>query len=94
MTATRRPTRRADDTPYDAGTLWTLRRHDRVARCTLIAHRKEWEVCVIVDGQPILSKRCALTTDVFASAEEWKGRLTAKGWTGLRPGSALEERVS
>jgi hypothetical protein len=62
-----------------------MRRHECVARCALFAHAEGWEVRVVLDGQHILSRRCDVTTDVFAYADEWKRRMLERGWTRMRP---------
>jgi hypothetical protein len=93
MLKPRAQARHADNQSYDTGTLWLMRRHHRVARCALLALHGEWEVRVLVDGQPVLTNRCEQTTDVFALADEWKGRMANRGWALVTP-TALHEPVA
>ena len=73
------------DMSWDVGTLWTMRRDDHTARCALFARRDDWEVRVLVDGEPTLSERCRRSEQAFAVAEKWKGRLAALSWQQIIP---------
>jgi hypothetical protein len=74
-----------DDTPYDAGTLWTMRHFDQRARCALLAWPSEWELRVIVDGRTLLSQRCPRGSEAFELAETWRQRMVAQHWTQIVP---------
>ena len=69
----------------DVGTMWTMRRHGRTARCALLSLAREWELRVLVDGQPLVSKRCANAKRALAVAEDWKRRMGEKGWSQVTP---------
>jgi hypothetical protein len=75
----------SDSTPYDAGTLWTLRHADKRARCALLAWPAGWELRVIVDGRTFLSQRCQRGAPAFALAEAWKQRMVDQEWTPILP---------
>ena len=68
------------DTCKDVGTLWSMRRHGRSARCALLAWPGTFELRILVDGQPLLSERCDGAAEAFTLAEAWKRRMTDKGW--------------
>lgn len=74
-----------DNTPYDAGTLWTMRHFNQRARCALLAWPTEWELRVIVDGQPLLSQRCSGGGEAFELAETWRQRMVEHQWTQIVP---------
>jgi hypothetical protein len=40
---------------------------------------------VFVDGLPVMTRRCLETQRAIDVAEEWKRRLTAKGWSIVTP---------
>jgi hypothetical protein len=77
-----------ESTPYDAGTLWTMRHLDRRARCALIAWPAEWELRVIVDGRTLLSQRCPRGSEAFALAETWRQRMVDQHWRQVVPPAA------
>jgi hypothetical protein len=69
------------DNPFHAlGTSWTVTRHGAVARCALSTSGDEWEVRVIVNGEPLLWKRCRRTDEAFTISEDWKMRMLEGGW--------------
>jgi len=72
-------------TPNDVGTLWTLRRLGRQARCALMAWPGDWELRVLVDGEILLSERCPRGDEAFALAELWKRRMLEQGWRQVLP---------
>jgi len=72
-------------TPSDVGTLWTMRRSDRRARCALLSWPEYWELRVLIDGNASMAKRCPDTDEAFALAEEWKHRLLRQGWQQIVP---------
>ena len=73
----------------DVGTLWTMARRDSSARCALMAWSGDLELCVLVDGQPLLSKRCRGADEAFTLAEQWRQRMLGKGWRQIVPAAAL-----
>ncbi len=48
--------------PADVGTLWTMRRRDRRARCALLSGPRGLELRVLVDGRPLLSETVGVRT--------------------------------
>ncbi|HEY2852436.1 MAG TPA: hypothetical protein VGJ18_06290 [Gemmatimonadaceae bacterium] len=74
-----------EGTPYDAGTLWTMRHFSQRARCALLAWPTEWELRVIVDGQTLLSERSSRGEEAFALAETWRQRMVEQHWTQIVP---------
>lgn len=74
-----------DDSGADVGTMWTMRRHGRTARCALLSMALEWELRVIVDGQPLLARRCLDARRALDLAGEWKRRMEEKGWSQVKP---------
>ena len=73
------------DTCKDVGTLWSMRRNGRSARCTLLAWSGTLELRVLVDGQSLLSERCDRAAEAFTLAEAWKRRMIDKGWHQVIP---------
>ncbi len=73
------------DTCKDVGTLWSMRRNRRSARCALIAWPDTFELRVLVDGQSLLSERCNGAAEAFTLAEAWKRRMMDKGWHQVIP---------
>ena len=69
----------------DVGTLWSMRRNGRSARCALISWSGTLELCVLVDGQSLLSEPCDGAGEAFTLAEAWKRRMTDKGWQQVVP---------
>lgn len=69
----------------DVGTLWTVTRSGHRARCALISRRQDWEIRVLVDGVPLLTKRCVRGAETFALAEALKQRMVADGWRHVAP---------
>jgi hypothetical protein len=78
---------RRQQTPNDVGTLWTMQRRERLARCALIDYLGGWEVRVLVDGEIRLAECCDAADEAFALAEGWKLRLIDQGWTQIVPQS-------
>lgn len=74
---------------WDVGTLWTMRRDHHTARCALFALADDWELRVLVDGEPTLTQRCDRSDHAFAVAEQWKGRLEAQSWRQIIPARPL-----
>jgi hypothetical protein len=72
-------------TANDVGTLWTMQRRDRSARCALMACPGHWELRVLVDGDILLSECCARPNDAFVLAEQWKRRMLERGWQQIVP---------
>lgn len=81
------------DGANDVGTLWTMRRGGRRARCALFARAGAWELRVLVDGVVTLTERCGRGADTFVLAETWKRRMAGDGWWQVLPGAAAR-RVS
>jgi hypothetical protein len=79
------PATTRQDTPNDVGTLWTMRRLDRRARCALIAWLGGWELRVVIDGDTLLAERCPRGAAAFALADQWKRRMLDQGWHQVIP---------
>jgi len=75
--------------PNDVGTLWTLRRAPRAARCTLIACSGGWEVRIVIDGDVVKTQRCDRGEGAFTIAARWKRRMLERGWEPIAPQTAL-----
>ena len=75
--------------PRDVGTLWTLRREEYTARCTLCAWSQDWELRVMMEEDILLAKRCVNTADAFELAEHWRRGLLEHGWEQIIPMSPL-----
>jgi hypothetical protein len=73
------------DAGCDVGTMWTMTRNGYGARCALFSMRDEWELRVLVDGVPLMTRRCIRTQEALDVAEEWKRRMTDTGWSVVRP---------
>jgi hypothetical protein len=90
-TVSRKPDPRPID---DVGTLWTMRRGDRHARCALIAWPADWELRVLIDGETLLTQRSARGAETFRLAEQWRRRMVQNGWVQVVPRSARWPRES
>ena len=84
---------KARDAATDVGTLWTVQRLGHRARCALLVRRQDWEVCVLVDGKPLVAERCERGAQAFAVAESLKQRMLRDGWQQVVPRPYLR-RVS
>ena len=71
--------------PRDVGTLWTLRRDEYTASCTLLSWSPDWELRVVMEKDLLLAKRCRTTADVFELAEHWRRGLLERGWEQITP---------
>lgn len=74
--------------PQDVGTLWTLRREEYTARCSLFFWSAEWELRVVMEKDVLLAQRCSATADAFELAEHWRRGLVEHGWQQIIPMSA------
>jgi hypothetical protein len=74
-------------TPDDIGTLWTVRRFGRQARCALMSWPEGWELRIVVDSDILLAQRCGRGSKAFSLAEEWRNRMLAQGWDPTVPRS-------
>lgn len=75
--------------PPDVGTLWTMQRREHTARCALLAWPDGWEIRVVVDGEALMSERCARSHEAFSLAETWKARLVDQAWRQIIPARPL-----
>jgi hypothetical protein len=73
------------DTPNDVGTLWTMWRLGRRARCALMAWPGEWELRILIDGEITLAERCPRGPEAFAFAEVWRRRMLEDRWRQIVP---------
>lgn len=73
----------------DVGTLWTMTRRDSEARCALLSWPKYLELCVVVNGEPLLTKRCSRADEAFSLAEQWRQRMLERGWRQIVPGARV-----
>jgi hypothetical protein len=74
--------------PHDVGTLWTLRREEYTARCSLLSWSSEWELRVVIEKDVLHTRRCSSTADAFELAEHWQRGLVGHGWQQIIPMSA------
>lgn len=74
-----------EDGPNDVGTLWTMHRRERSARCALMAWPRTWELRVLLDSETLLTERCGRADEAFALAERWKHRMLEQGWQQIVP---------
>ena len=74
--------------PHDVGTLWTLRRDEYSARCSLLSWSPGWELRVVMEKDILLAKRCRTTGDAFALAEHWRRGLLEHGWEQIIPATS------
>ena len=88
----RATTSRGAGTGSDVGTLWTMKRHDRTARCALISRPGGLEVQVLVDGDILLAESCDRASEAFTLAEGWKLRMTDKSWRQVTPAPVAQPR--
>jgi hypothetical protein len=83
------PTRPRENAPDDVGTLWTMRRSERCARCALMTQASEWELRVLVEEDVLLTERCNTAADAFEVAERWRHRMLLRGWQQVKPAVPL-----
>jgi hypothetical protein len=76
---------RARLTSNDVGTLWTMHRDHRAARCALIKMADGWEVLVLVSNRILLSQVCDRAEDAFGIGSEWRREMTNEGWRQVIP---------
>jgi hypothetical protein len=76
------------------GTLWTMQRRERTARCALMPWPTDWELRVVVDDAILLTERCGTADEAFAVAERWRHRLLDRGWQQIVPRSGLQRASS
>ena len=79
--------------PQDVGTLWTLRREEYTARCSLFSWSPDWELRVVMEEDILLAKRCETTVDAFELAEHWRRGLIEHGWEQIIPMSPQRPTV-
>ena len=85
------PARSRQEVPRDVGTLWTMQRSDRCARCALLTGTSDWELRVLVEGDVLLTEHCNTAADAFEVAERWRLRMLGRGWEQLRPAQGRVE---
>jgi hypothetical protein len=73
------------DPPRDVGTLWTMQRSGHFVRCALLAGPVDWELQVVVDGEPLLAERCPRGPEAFRLGERWRHRMIDQGWQQIVP---------
>jgi hypothetical protein len=61
------------------GDAWTLRKGDKVARCSLVTHPLGWELRLITTDL-LRSQVCRSTEEVLNTHERWRAAMTEKGW--------------
>lgn len=71
---------------HEYGTVWTLRRSARIARCAL----RSWpagtlELRILVDDHLLLTDHRACIDEAFSLADEWKRRMLEQGWRPVIP---------
>jgi hypothetical protein len=68
-----------DGDPIELGDAWTLRRGDKVARCTLVSHPLGWELRLMTTDL-LRSQVCRSSDEVLDIQESWKAAMIEKGW--------------
>ena len=66
--------------PHDVATLWTLRRAEYTARCSLLSWSPDCELRVVMENDILVRKHCRTTADAFELAEHWRRGLLEHGW--------------
>jgi hypothetical protein len=69
----------------DVGTMWAMTRAGSFARCALFSSGSAWELRMIVDGTTLHAEHCVSASGLFSLADEWKARLSGRGWTRAEP---------
>lgn len=64
---------------HEYGTVWTLRRNARIARCTLLSWPTgKLELRILVDDHLLLTDQRACIAAAFSLADEWKPDARAR----------------
>jgi hypothetical protein len=80
-----RPRTKSGQTERSIGTLWTLRRGESTARCTLLVSEDGLQVRVSMDDAPLRSERCDTHQHSFELADRWRSRMMERGWSQVVP---------
>jgi hypothetical protein len=84
------PSQRPSHPIADVGTLWTMERAGRRARCAFVKSPEGWQVRAIVDNKILLIDDCDRPQDAFALAERWQRQLREQGWRRLVPSTSAQ----
>jgi hypothetical protein len=60
--------------PVELGDAWTLRKADKVARCSLVSHPVGWELRLMTSDL-LRSHVCRSSDEILDTTELWKGAL-------------------
>jgi hypothetical protein len=71
--------------PKNVGTLWSMRRFGRDARCTLLDRAGKWELRIVSERRVLLAYRCPRGEKAFTVAEAWRRRMLEQGWRQVVP---------
>ena len=58
----------------------TLRKGDKVARCSLVTHPFGWELRLITTDL-VRSQVCRTGDEILSTQEQWKAAMIEKGWS-------------
>ena len=62
-----------------------MRQRGSSARRASLAWSSERELRALIDGETLLSQRCATADDAFALAKTWKQRMLEHSWQQVLP---------
>jgi hypothetical protein len=65
--------------PIELGDAWTLRKGEKVARCTLVTHPLGWELRLMTTDL-WRSQVCRSPEEILNTHEQWKAAIREKGW--------------
>lgn len=77
----------SSDSERDIGTLWTLKRGESTALCSLSVIYDGLELRVVMDGTILRSDRCDRHEKAFELAERWRTRMMDRGRMKVMPGA-------
>jgi hypothetical protein len=64
--------------PTELGDAWTLRKGDKVARCTLVTYPLGWELRLMTSDL-LRSQVCRSSEEILDTHEAWKMAMVATG---------------
>ena len=64
----------------ELGEVWSLRKREKVAQCTLWLHRFGHELRLTVGDEFYRAQVCQSAEEILRTHEEWRAALEAKGW--------------
>jgi hypothetical protein len=70
------------DHPIELGDEWTLRKNDKMARCTLVTHPLGWELRLMTTDL-LRSQVCRSSDEILDTVESWKAAMLEGGWCDM-----------